>query len=404
MDPDQIRLLDPEFYSGDPYPTYAWLRDHSPIHWDARHKVWGISRFDDVVAIEKNPELYTSAQGSRPRIDGDPSMINNDDPHHNDRRRIVSPQFTPRAVRRKEARVRGFVTQLIDAICERGECDVVQELAAPLPSMVINEWLGFPQEMWPRVKWWSEITMKAGGIHDPETGAMTFDDVEGAMQAVQEFREAALEIAAKRRREPKDDLISLWVHAEGENGPLSDEDIVSEALLVQNGGAETTRAVIATTVMNLIEHPDQRQKLIDDPSAEKMRVAVEEFIRWVSPVINMKRTVTARHELHGQTLNEGDELLLMYPSANRDPRHFDHPDAYDVARKHNQHVAFGWGTHFCLGASVARLEIRLMFEELMKRIPDMQLAPGAEPKFMPNCFARSPDAVRVVFSPSKPSA
>ena len=404
MNPDDIRLLDPEFYSGDPYPTYAWLRDHSPVHWDAQHKVWGISRFDDVVAIEKNPTLYTSSRGSRPRIDGDPSMINTDDPHHNDRRRIVSPQFTPRAVRKKEARVRGFVTDLIDAIAERGACDVVQELAAPLPSMVINEWLGFPQETWPKVKWWSEVTMKAGGIHDPETGEMTFDDVEGAMAAVEEFRAMALEIAAQRRREPRDDLISLWVHSEDENGPLSDDEIVSEALLVQNGGAETTRAVIATTVLNLIDHPDQRQKLIDDPSPEHMRVAVEEFIRWVSPVLNMKRTVTETHELHGQTLNAGDELILMYSSANRDPRHFDSPDVYDVERRQNQHVAFGWGTHFCLGASVARLEIRLMFEELMKRLPDMRLAPGAGPRFVPNCFARSPDAVRVEFTPTHASS
>ena len=172
-------------------------------------------------------------------------------------------------------------------------------------------------------------------------------------------------------------------------------------MLVQNGGAETTRAVIATTVWNLIQHPDQRQKLIDDPSPEHMRVAVEEFIRWVSPVLNMKRTVTESHAFHGKKLEAGDELLLMYPSANRDPRHFENPELYDVERTPNQHVAFGWGTHFCLGASVARLEIRLMFEELMKRLPDMQLAPGSEPRFMPNCFARSPDAVRVEFTPTK---
>lgn len=404
MNPDNIRLLDPEFYAGDPYPTYAWLRDHSPVHWDAQHKIWGLSRFEDVVAVEKDTALYTSSDGSRPRIAGDPSMINTDDPHHNLRRRIVSPQFTPRAVRRKEERVRGFVTDLIDAIAERGECDVVEALAAPLPSMVINEWLGFPQELWPRVKWWSEVTMKAGGIHDPKTGEMTFDDVAGAMTAVQEFQEAVLEIAAKRRSDPQEDLISMWVHAETDGGRLTDEEIVAEALLVQNGGAETTRAVIATTVWHLIQHPGERQKLIDDPSAEPMRVAVEEFIRWVSPVLNMKRTVTRDHEFRGQKLSEGDELLLMYPSANRDPRHFENPDVYDVKRAHNQHVAFGWGTHFCLGASVARLEIRLMFEELMKRVPDMQLAPGAEPRFMPNCFARSPDAVQVEFTPTKRSA
>lgn len=400
MNPQEIRLLDPDFYAGDPFPTYAWLRDYSPVHWDAQHEVWGISRFEDVIAIEKNPARYTSAQGTRPRISGDDSMINTDDPHHNDRRRIISPQFTPRAVRRKEERVRGFVTQLIDAIAGRGECDVVQELAAPLPSMVINEWLGFPHEMWPQVKWWSEVTMKAGGTHDPVTGEMIFEDVEGAMKAVEDFREATLEIVAKRRIEPKDDLISLWVHAETQGEGLSDDEIVSEALLVQNGGAETTRAVIGQTVMNLIDHPDQRQKLIDDPSPGHMRVAVEEFIRWVSPVLNMRRTVTETHELHGKTLHEGDELLLMYPSANRDPRQFDDPERYDVECERNQHVAFGWGTHFCLGASVARLEIRLMFEELMKRIPDMRLAPGAEPRFVPNCFARSPDAVRVEFTPT----
>ena len=406
MNPDSIRLLDPAFYAGDPHPTYEWLRDNSPVHWDAQHKVWGISRFDDVVAIEKNTARYTSSKGSRPRLpaETDPSMINKDDPQHNNMRRIVSPQFTPRAVRRKTERVRGFVTKLIDEVIERGECEVVEELAAPLPSMVINEWLGFPHDLWPRVKAWSEITMAAGGIHDPETGEMTFDHVAGAMQAVEEFREAAREIAEARRKEPKDDLISLWVHAETEDGKLSDDEIVAEALLVQNGGAETTRAVIGQTAVNLIEHPDQRQKLIDDPSPEHMKVAVEEFIRWVSPVINMRRTVTETHELHGQTLHEGDELILMYPSANRDPRHFERADEYDVEREHNQHVAFGWGTHFCLGASVARLEIRLMFEELMKRMPDMRLAPGAQPKIVPNCFARTLDEIRVEFTPGARSS
>ena len=404
MNPADIRLLDPHFYAGDPYPTYRWLRENSPVHWDDQHGIWGISRFADLVAVEKDPQRYTSAQGSRPRIPGDPSMINTDDPHHNARRRIVSPEFTPRAVRTHEPAVKRFVTELIDAVIEQGSCDVVQALAAPLPSMVINEWLGFPHEMWPDVKRWSEVTMLAGGTHDPETGEMVFDHVEGAMRAVEEFREATLEIAAKRRSEPKHDLISMWVHAEQDGKPLTDEEIVSEALLVQNGGAETTRAVIGQTVVNLIDHPDQRQKLIDDPSPAHMKVAVEEFIRWISPVINMKRTVTETHELHGQTLKEGDELLLMYPSANRDPEQFDDPDVYDVEREKNQHVAFGWGTHFCLGASVARLEIRLMFEELMKRMPDTRLAPGAEPRIVPNCFARTFDRVDVEFTPGPRSA
>ncbi|MBW2269236.1 MAG: cytochrome P450 [Deltaproteobacteria bacterium] len=399
MNPAEIRLLDPAFYAGDPYPTYRWLRENSPVHWDAQHEVWGISRFADVLAIEKNPRRYSSAQGSRPRVAGDSAMINTDDPHHNDRRRLISPRFTPRDARKHEAAVRGRVTGLIDEVIEQGRCDVVRALAAPLPSMVITEWLGFPHERWSDVKRWSEVTMLAGGTHDPETGAMVFDNVEGAMRAVQEFSELTLEIAAKRRSQPKDDLISAWVHAEPEGGKLTDAELVSEALLVQNGGAETTRAVIGQTVVNLIEHPEQRQKLIDDPSPEHMRVAVEEFVRWVSPVLNMRRTVVETHELHGQTLREGDELLLMYPSANRDPAQFDDPDVYDVEREKNQHAAFGWGTHFCVGASVARLELRLMFEELMKRIPDMRLAPGAELQFFPSCFARAYGVVDVEFTP-----
>ena len=167
-----------------------------------------------------------------------------------------------------------------------------------------------------------------------------------------------------------------------------------------DGGAETTRAVIATTVMNLIEHPDERQILIDDPRPATMRIAVEEFIRWVTPILNMRRTATHTHELGGQTIREGDELLLMYSSANCDPEQFSQPERYDVRRQRNQHLAFGFGTHFCLGASIARLELRVMFEELLRRIPDMRLAPGAPPAMVPSCFTRGPDAVHVEFTPA----
>ncbi|HPG26624.1 MAG TPA: cytochrome P450, partial [Myxococcota bacterium] len=371
MNPDEIRLLDPHFYAGDPWPTYRWLRENSPVHWDARHGVWGISRFADVVAIEKDPELYTSSQGSRPRTASDTSMINADDPHHNGRRRLVSSRFTPRAVRRHEKRIRGIVTELIDAVIGRGECEVVESLASPLPAKIINEWLGFPPHMWEKCRWWSEITMYAGGQHTSD-GSMDFGAVPQAMEAVGEFAQEVLALAALRRKEPKDDLVSIWANAEHDGRKLTDEDVVAEALLVLDGGAETTRSVIGTTVVHLIRHPEERAKLVADPSPEKMRVAVEEFIRFVSPVLNMRRTATRTHTLHGQTIREGDELLLMYPSANRDPAQFEDPDRFDVGREKNQHVAFGFGTHFCLGASVARLELRIMFEELMKRIPDMR--------------------------------
>jgi len=400
MNAEDIRLLDAEFYAGGPHPTYAWLREHSPVHWDAKHEIWGISRYDDIVAIEKNPARYSSLPGSRPKTPPDTSMINTDDPHHNQRRRLISPRFTPRAVRRHEASVRRHATELIDAIGDKGECDVVQDLAAPLPARIINEWLGFPPEMWKKRKWWSEITMAAGGRHQPD-GSIAFGEVPEAIEAVAEFSQEVLALAALRREDPRDDLVSIWANAEHEGRKLSDADIVAESLLVLDGGAETTRSVIGTTVIDLIDHPEARDQLVADPSPAKMAVAVEEFIRWVSPVLNMRRTVMETHELRGQTLREGDELLLMYPSANRDSAHFDNPNRYDVTRRRNPHLAFGFGTHFCLGASVARMELRVLFEELMKRIPDMRLAPGPRPEFVPSCFARGPREVRVEFTPTR---
>ena len=238
--------------------------------------------------------------------------------------------------------------------------------------------------------------MLAGGQH-AEDGSMAFDAVPGSMQAVGEFAEEVLRLAALRRQSPQDDLISLWANQEVAGRKLEDGDIVSEALLVLDGGAETTRSVIATTVMNLIDHPAAHQKLVAAPSPPRMRVAVEEFIRWVSPILNMRRTASETHELQGRTIREGDEVLLMYAAANRDPAQFDAPEHYDVDRSPNQHVAFGFGTHFCLGASLARLELRVMFEELLRRLPEMWLAPGARPRIIPSCFARAPDAVRIEF-------
>jgi cytochrome P450 family 142 subfamily A polypeptide 1 len=400
MNPDDIRLLDGDFYAGDPYPTYSWLRENSPVHRDSKHGIWGISRFADIVAIEKNTKLYSSLPGSRPRTPPDGSMINADDPHHNRRRRLVSPRFTPRAVRQHEADVREDVTELIDSIVDRGECEVVESLAAPLPAMVINRWLGFPPEMWKKCKWWSETTMLAGGRYTPD-GVMDFGAVPEALDAVGEFAQEILALAELRRKSPRDDLVSIWANVECEGEKLSDADIIAEALLVLDGGAETTRAVIATTVMNLFEHPEERAKLAADPTPARMTVAVEEFIRWVTPILNMRRTAMQTHELHGQTIREGDEILLMYSSANRDPAQFDEPDRYDVSRKRNSHLAFGVGTHFCLGASVARMELRLMFEELMKRIPEMHLVADRLPKIVPSCFTRAPDAVHVEFEVSR---
>jgi cytochrome P450 family 142 subfamily A polypeptide 1 len=175
---------------------------------------------------------------------------------------------------------------------------------------------------------------------------------------------------------------------------MNDDEIVHEALLLLDGGAETTRTVIGTMCLELVRHPDQHAALVADPGILGA-TGVEEFIRWVTPILNMRRTATEDHEIHGQTVRAGDELVLMYSSANRDERVFDDPDTLDVTREHNHHVAFGFGTHFCLGASLARLEIRVLFEELVQRVPKLHLAAGAQPEKIPSAFASAYDVIPV---------
>jgi cholest-4-en-3-one 26-monooxygenase len=397
-----IDLLDGHMYAMDPEPAYAWLRDNAPAYWDQINGIWGVSRHADIVAVEKDTARYSSARGSRPKIEYPMTMINMDDPLHQNLRSMVNRQFTPRAVKQLEDDVRRIVTTLIDQVCEQGYCEVVRDLAAPLPAMVIGQKLGYPPELWPKVVHWSEATMQGGGGPRYSTAE--------SHAASAEFGAVTWQLIQDRRAEPRDDLISLWCHKEVEmtapdgsgalaTRPMNDEEIIHETLLLLDGGAETTRTVIGSTVLELIRHPDQRRLLIDEP-ARIGDTAVEEFIRWTTPILNMRRTVTEDHELHGCSLRAGDEVLLMYSAANRDPRAFERADVYDVTREHNQHVAFGFGTHFCLGASLARLEIRLMFEELLRRLPDMRLAPWADPQIQPAVFARGLKSLRVEFTPS----
>jgi len=397
-----VNLLDGAFYAGDPYPVYAQLRDDAPVYRDRVNGIWGISRHADIVEVEKHPTRYSSARGSRPRIVGDVSMINNDDPLHQNKRRLVARRFTPRSVKEHEAHVRGIVTELIDAVAPRGECEVVESLAAPLPARVIGEMLGFDRDLWPRCLEWSEVTMYEGGQY--ATDGSVRETADRTIHAVLEFAQATIAVIEARRDDPRDDLISAWVHSavefpDGTVRAMNDEEIVHEALLVLDGGAETTRTVIGSIMLELARHTEQRATLLADP-AILGATGVEEFIRWVSPILNMRRTATETNELHGQTIAAGDELLLMYSSANRDERVFRDPETFDVTREHNHHVAFGFGTHFCLGASLARLEIRVMFEELLRRIPDWRLAPGAEPAVVPSAFTRGYDAVPIEFTPA----
>ena len=391
-----INVLDPQFYV-DPWDAYRWLQDEAPFYWDPVQQLWAVSRYDDIRAIEKDGERFTSFDGSRPHIDlrHDLSMINMDDPAHQTQRSLVLRRFTPRAIRNHEDRVRDVVTQILDDIVPLGECEAIEAIASRLPAMMIGDLLGYPPELWQRVRYWSEQIMLLAGQTSPDGPPHITHP--GIIPVITEFAEVTTELINTRRAEPGDDLISVWTNTEG----WDTKHVLDETLLLLDGGAETTRTVIGSMIHDLALQSGQRQILLDHPELLPT-TAVEEFIRWVSPVLNMSRTATVDLEWHGQHISAGDQILLLYSAANRDPRAFSDPDMLDVTRSHNRHVAFGFGTHVCLGAHLARLEISVMFDELLRRMPDWELIDPDEPTIMPATFARAYDRIRIRFTPTRP--
>jgi cholest-4-en-3-one 26-monooxygenase len=386
-----IDLLDGDFYVNGPYPTYAWMRANAPAYWDETNELWGISRYDDIVEIEKRKDLFVNSDqakgGYRPNIPADPAIIGLDDPVHHQRRNLVSRRFTPRAISAWEDHVRAVVNRLLDAVeAKGGDAEIIDELAAPLPAMMIGRLLGFDEDRWPDLQSWSERTIVMGG------GPRYF--AEDGMVAAMEFAQASADLYQAKQGCPVDDVMSVWTKAEIGGEPLPIEAVISDCLLILDGGAETTRTVIARTILNLIERPDVWRLLRDgaDPA-----VATEEFIRFVTPIHNMCRVARADHEVGGETIRPGQQVVLMYSSANRDEAHFTDPDRLDVQRDPNNHLSFGFGTHFCLGASLARLEIRVFFEELVRRVRDFRLVPGTDIVEMPNAFVYGLKSAHVVF-------
>ena len=377
-----IDLLDGEFYVNDPYKTYQWMRSESPAYWDEANELWGISRYDDIVEIEKNKKVFINSDrdkgGYRPNMPADRSIIGLDDPEHSVRRLLVSRRFTPRSVGSWTPHIEGAVHRLLDeATSENRPVDIVGELAAPLPAMMIGHLLGFPDELWPALQRWSEETIALGGgpRYATESGA----------NAVFEFVQACSDLYEEKRRNPSNDIMSTWIEAEKhglrDQADFGLDQIISDCLLLLDGGAETTRTVIARSLVELTKHPDQWALL---KNGSDLDIAVEEFIRFVTPIHNMCRVATEDYEIGGRIIRKGQQVVLMYSSANRDPLHFDNPEQLDVARNPNHHIAFGFGTHFCLGASLARLEIKLFFEIFLERIANITLV--SDPVEMPNSF------------------
>ena len=382
---ENVHLMDPRFYV-DPHLHFLWMREHAPLYWDETSPdggLWGVALHEDILFMAKTTEIFCSSKSSRPERDSYiPSMINLDDPQHKRRRNLVNRGFTKQRVEAHEPKIRAICRELIDAVLPKGRCDFVHDIAAPLPMIMIGDLLGVEPEDRDKLLRWSDEMLGGGAARNLPKDKYR----EHAAKVALEYIAYAQAVIADRRKHPRDDLMSILVHAEIDGDRMSEEEIIQESLLILVGGDETTRHVITGGMLALIQNPNERAKLVANPGL--MTTAVEELLRWVTPIQNMNRTATRDVELRGQKIREGDRLLLLYPSANRDARVFRDPFRFDVTRNPNHHVAFGGpGTHFCLGASLARLELRVMFEELLARMPEISLAaPASELPYRPSNF------------------
>jgi cholest-4-en-3-one 26-monooxygenase len=287
---------------------------------------------------------------------------------HGKHRRLVSAAFAPKIMRALEPRIRDLARRTIDAVAARGACDFVTDIASELPVQVICELIGIPREDRGKIVTWSNAIV---GMDDLEYA----DSVADAPMAAMQIYGYASELAAARRHEPRDDVVSLLLSAEMDGDRLTDAQFNAFMLVLAVAGNETTRNAISGGLVTLFEHPDARARLAADPALYE--TFADEVLRWVSPVMHFRRTAERDTELRGQHISEGDKVVVWYASANRDEAAFPAADRFDVGRTPNEHLAFGFGAHFCLGATLARLEIQVLFEELFRRLPD--LAPAGAP-------------------------
>ncbi len=393
-----------------------WLRENDPVHWSDKSSLWVVSKFEDVSYVSKNHQIFCSGHGVRPGSVIKLPLIDEDEPRHTQIRRMINRGFTPRMVRKLETAFREIATDTIDKVAGQGECDFVADIAVPMPILLIAEMIGIRKEDRERFHRWSDDLIAGDGNRDkPEI-------MQRAGQALREYGDYLKEIFEERRKQPQDDLVSILVGAKdegllGENRyeeevavrpidtsaierieetrEVAENELVMLMVLLLVAGNETTRNGITGGMSLLIENPEARQKLIDDPSL--IPVAVEEMVRMVSPVHSFARTATQDTELKGKKIRKGDAVLMLYPSANRDPDEFDDPDVFKIERD-PRHVGFGVGNHFCLGANLARMEMRVAFEELLRRLPDMEYADGG-PEIRPSPLVHTHAHMRVKYTP-----
>jgi cholest-4-en-3-one 26-monooxygenase len=379
---DQIDLGNPDsFLNGFPHAAFTLLRREAPVYWHperAGRGFWVVSKYRDVMAVQLAPKVFSSMRGGtliREFEEGEELeanraiMLNMDAPRHTRFRRLVNIGFSPKMVSRLAPHIRDMANRILDAVAPKGECDFVTEISAELPLQVIAEMIGVPLEDRHKVFDWSNRLI---GFDDPEYG----ESMEKGRIASMEMFMYANQLAVERRDNPRDDLVSVLMNAEVDGEKLSEVEFNSFFLLLAVAGNETTRNLISGGMLALFEHPDQFARLRANPAL--LPTAVEEMLRWVSPVMYFRRTVTEDTELRGHRMREGDKVTVWYGSANRDEEIFPNADRFDIGRTPNEHLAFGIGHHFCLGANLARLEIQIMFEEILRRVPDIELVGPVE--------------------------
>jgi cytochrome P450 family 142 subfamily A polypeptide 1 len=383
------RLVDRALYAGDPHAFFARLRAEEPVYCDD-DGVWTLTRHEDVRAAERQPTLFSSAGGSRPNTEPQPSMIDSDDPWHAAQRRLVAQGFTQRQMAAYESHVVEVARRLVDEIAARGSCDIVTDIAKPLPMTLIGEMLGADPEDHDSLQRWSDLMVSgADGAHNRSAETMN---------AAFEYYDYITRVIAERREHPGDDLVSTLIHSEIDGESMREEQIIGNALLLLVGGNETTRNVIAGGVHALMSDP--QQLALAQGSLADLTGLVEEALRWVTPIVNMNRRTTADTTVRGVTIPAGAQVLMAYISANRDEAVFPDPFHFDVTRSPNPHISFGFGPHLCLGAALARLELRVIFTELLSRLDDLRLAdPAFEPAYTPSTFVRGITSLPVVFDP-----
>jgi len=393
-------MMSPSFLE-DPHSVYRALRENDPVHRARQIRGWLFTRYDDVLALLRDERMSSDfrhntnyprmkkAQLRAGRTEEElerPTMLNSDAPRHTRLRGLVNKAFTPRAVRALEGRMQQIVDEMLDATRGQTGFDVIDALAYPLPVIVIAEMLGVPPEDRERFRHWSDEAVRSLGMVGPE-------DLRASVAALRELHEYLKPIAEDRRREPRDDLLSGLLAAEEAGDRLTLDEVFQSVTLLLVAGNETTTKLIGNGLLALLQHPDQLERLRRDP--ELVDTAVDELLRWDGPVHATGRTAVESFEFQGARINRGQMVLVSLAAANRDPARFDEPEVLDVGRVDNPHLSFGQGMHFCLGASLARLEARTALGGLIERYPAMKLA-TERPRWGSNVALRGLAELRVL--------